>query len=932
MKKLFSEILNRVNTRRMMENTDKLTQIELGQTFEHYRRAAEFAAGLAGQAGIGNCEIINFPADGKTVYQDKRMPMAWSATRGRLTIIKSGVPFEDQVVADYQKHPFHLVKGSVSTPPEGTRVRIITEASLFTGEDAANCLVMTNPETRPRPEILKAALDLGALGLVSDNIAGRYETPDGIQWVNACTDGINNHWHVQSEDRPFICFSVSPRTGDKIRAAASSGNLEALAQCDGQRHAGILPAVTALVPGKKKEEFWMMAHLYEPLADDNSAGVVASIEMARVIKELVREGKLPPLEFSLRLVFAMEMYGFAAFAGKMGGDLHGKVIGAVNNDGLPINGRTGMRIHLAPPGKPFFGNYLVEAMAEAYKGENNPAIHEVIEEGMYGDDTFLSDPTTGVPTLWPLHSGKVLWHNSEQKINVISPECFSRYIAFVAAWAASVLTLNRENISGAMETSFRYAKEHLHKEAKLIAGALAGTGFQRGGDVDGEIRAQMLYRLKIEKERMADFSKVAEDPKIDKTLKALDAEAQQLMSGLEEKTGHTTSVPPGIASDKWFEYAATIVPARASRGFPYDQIAVPRAERMRLPDGIIYGPLARILANMDGKKNLQRLIREAEWETKRQFKPQDIKKYITAVSFLSDYGYLTTEFTSSISKADIISALRQIGINEGDLILVHSSLSGLGRVEGGAEAVIDALLAAVGSRGTVLFPAFTHSVIYFEGHVLNRKAYRPYDASDPQQIWTGRIPRILLGRKGVSRSAHPTHSVAGLGPLAFKCLSEHKENDPPACRNSPFGKLMENNGKILYFGTGLAPSTFLHFIEDEMNLKYLASAVCRIKAADGKARTVLVPKHLPGHRDFYVSKAENSKFFRKVISEGLEIREASLGLGKLQVIDAGQLYALGVKAVREDDSIFLCDSPDCGFCFENKRTVAKNKQRADNVQ
>lgn len=480
MKKLFSEILNRINTRWMMENTEKLTQAELGQTFEHYRRAAECAAGLAREAGIGNCEIVNFPADGKTVYQDKRMPMAWSATKGRLTIIKSGVPFEDPAVADYERHPFHLVKGSVSTPAKGLQVRIITEARLFGGEDAANCLVMTNPETRPRPEILKAALDLGALGLVSDNLKGRHETPDGIQWVNACTDGINNHWHVQSEDRPFICFSVSPRTGDQIRAAAYAGTVTALVECDGKRHTGKLPAVTALIPGKKEMEFWMLAHLYEPLADDNSSGVVASIEMARVIKELVREGKLPPLEFSLRLVFAMEMYGFAAFAEKMGGDLRGKVIGAVNNDGLPITGKTGMKIHLAPPGTPFFGNYLMEAMADVYKDEADPAVHSVIEEGMYGDDTILSDSTTGVPTLWPLHSGKSLWHNSEQRINVISPECFSRYTAFIAAWAASVLTLGRDNISRAIETSFRYAKEHLHKEARLIIDALA-TGVCRGG-------------------------------------------------------------------------------------------------------------------------------------------------------------------------------------------------------------------------------------------------------------------------------------------------------------------------------------------------------------------------------------------------------------------------------------------------------------------
>ena len=918
MNNIYKEILQRVNTRWMMENTDKLMQIELGQTFESYRRAAEFTVNLAREAGIENSEIINFPADGKTVYQDKRMPLAWSANKGRLTIIKSGVPFEDPVVADYQRHPFHLVKGSVSTPPEGIHARIITETRLFTGEDAENCLVMTNPETRPRPDILRAALDLGALGLVSDNLTGRYETPDSIQWVNACTDGINNHWHVQSEDRPFICFSVSPRIGDKIRAAASSGTVTALVECDGERHVGVLPAVTALVPGKKKMEFWILAHLYEPLADDNSAGVVASIEMVRVIKELVREGKLPPLEFSLRLVFAMEMYGFAAFAEKMGGDLRGKVIGAINNDGLPITGKEGVKLHLAPPGTPFFGNYLMEAMADAYKGENNPAIHEVVEAGMYADDTFLSDQTTGLPTLWALNSGKTMWHNSKQKIDVINPGCFSRLTAFLAGWLASVLTLRPENLASAVKSALSYAKEHLRKEAGIIAGDLAGERSQRAADVVENARERMMHRLKIEKERMSDFSKIAQITVIDETLRELDSEAQQLISGLGEKIRVAGPATQNAPVDKWFDYTASIVPARAARGFPYDQVAVPKPERMCMPDGIIYGPLARVIANMDGKKNLQMLIREAEWEAKRRLSPLEIKKYISAVSFLSDYGYLKTEFRRTVGKVDIIATLRKIGINEGDLVLVHSSLSGLGRVEGGAESVIDALVELVGDSGTLLFPAFTNSIIYFEGQTLCGRNYRPYDASDPRQIWTGRIPKIILGRKGVYRSAHPSHSVAGFGPLAEKCLSEHAENDSPACRRSPFGKLLEHNGKILYFGTGLVPSTFLHFIEDEMNLPYLTAAVCRIKAANGKARTVLVPKHLPGHRDFYRSRVEDSKFFRKVVSAGLEIKEVPLGLGRLHLVDANQLYALGVKAVREDADIFLCDSSDCGFCSGNK--------------
>ena len=47
-----------------------------------------------------------------------------------------------------------------------------------------------------------------------------------------------------------------------------------------------------------------------------------------IINKLVKEEKIPPLEFSLRLVFTMELYGFTAFAEKMGGNLWGKVSSA----------------------------------------------------------------------------------------------------------------------------------------------------------------------------------------------------------------------------------------------------------------------------------------------------------------------------------------------------------------------------------------------------------------------------------------------------------------------------------------------------------------------------------------------------------------------------------------------------------------------------
>ena len=908
----FGKILKEVNIPWLMENSRKLMDMELGQTFDHYHAAAKFTAKLIKEAGLENCELIEFPADGKTVYQDKRMPLAWRASVGKLTIKKSSLPFENPVVADYKRHPFHLVKGSVATPAGGLNVRIITEDQLFAGQNAEGALVMINPFTRPRANILTPALDLGAIGLVTDNLTGRYDTPRGIQWVTACTEGRN--WHVQSDDRPFICFSVSPENGDQIRAAAGAGEVIAHVECDGVRYKGTVPTVTALIPGRRKKELWIFSHLYEPMIDDNASGVVGSIEIARIIKKLVDSGEIPPLEFSLRLVFTMEFYGYAAFAEKMIAGGGHKSIGAINTDSF-----TGdkLKILLAPPGTPFYGNYLMEKIADEYKGQTDPVILDVVQQGMYMDDMFLSDSTMGIPTLWALAQGK-WWHNSEQKINILSPLGFSRIVALIGSWVESVLTISSETLPLAVAEASAFAKKHLLDEAKRILNAHASGELRVASGITEEIRERMKHRIKLEAERLADFREICDSPLIGRQIKSLESETQAIIADLERQTKNIAAPATGVKNDKWFDYAASIIPSRATPGFPYDLIAAPKTERKPQPDGIIYGPFANILSNMDGRKNLQRLIREAEWEECKVIDSSMLKKYITAISCLTDYGYLKTEFKKSLKKKDIAEAVRKVGISAGDLVMVHSSLSSFGRIEGGADTVIDAILEAVGPKGTVLFPTFNVSFIYFEGAINKNRKYRPFDKNDPSQVTVGKIPQAFLERKGVCRSAHPSHSVAGTGPLAEKCLCGHKETDSPTGKNSPFAKLLDFKGKILHFGSGLGTTTFLHFLEDELNLSYLGNAVCRIKDPDGKVRSVMVPKHLPGHRDFYGSNAENSKFFKKAKSHGLKIGEVSLGLGKLQSIEVKNLNEIGVPIIRQDPNIFLCDSEECIFCSKSR--------------
>ena len=447
MNELFAKLLNRIDRNRLYRRVETLWRHELPQTSAAYQAAAEYTLELLRESGIENAQLVPFPADGKTVYQDKCMPLAWDASIGKLTICSSPLPFDEPLVADYQRHPFHLVKGSVAIP-EGKRfVRIITEAQLFAGVEARGALVLCAANTAPGSAILKPALDLGALGLISDYYAQacRVQAPEAIGWINASTEGAN--WHVIAGDRPFVSFSVTAAVGDQLRLACDTGEVTAIVECDGKRYSGSLPGVTALIPGRQKKEFWMMAHLFEPLSDDNSTGVVCAIEMAQRIKELIAAGELPQLEFSLRLVFASEMYGFAAFAEYFGGALHEKTIGAVNLDSL-MAGNPNQKLHVysAAPASPFFGNALLETFLAQWNDKKAFPVAKFNENGFYSDDSFLSDKTVGLPTVWFIGREKMFWHNSALTMRFIDREIFARTCAGIGTWAASVITLNQSSL------------------------------------------------------------------------------------------------------------------------------------------------------------------------------------------------------------------------------------------------------------------------------------------------------------------------------------------------------------------------------------------------------------------------------------------------------------------------------------------------------
>ena len=68
----------------------------------------------------------------------------------------------------------------------------------------------------------------------------------------------------------------------------------------------------------------------------------------------------------------------------------------------------------------------------------------------------------------------------------------------------------------------------------------------------------------------------------------------------------------------------------------------------------------------------------------------------------------------------ITKDLRSLGVKAGDVLLVHSSLSSMGHVEGGAETVIAALRAVLGEEGTLMLPTLSYATscadLYFSNN------------------------------------------------------------------------------------------------------------------------------------------------------------------------------------------------------------------------
>ena len=176
-----------------------------------------------------------------------------------------------------------------------------------------------------------------------------------------------------------------------------------------------------------------------------------------------------------------------------------------------------------------------------------------------------------------------------------------------------------------------------------------------------------------------------------------------------------------------------------------------------------------------------------------------------------------------VTRASLCEDLEGLGVCVGMLLNVHTAMSQIGWVAGGAQAVIDALLEVLGSTGTLMMPAHT-------GHLSDPGNWQapPVPASwwpiirarmtefDPDRTPTrgmGTVAESFRSYPYVLRSAHPQVSFTARGDLAYEMTREH----PLECmfgERSPMGRLYLEQGHVLLIGVDHGNNSVIHLAED----------------------------------------------------------------------------------------------------------------------
>jgi len=645
---LVQAIRGEIQPSQAMDFMQKVYSTDRWFTYPKFQETAEFLKKTMEDIGLKNVELLGAPADGTSQAGFWTMPLAWDARSARLEIVDPAVPAEQAILADFQKVPASLGMWSGSTPPEGVTSEVVelkeTDPAKIAQMPLKGKLVLTSRNPADFKWALVKAGATGAINAFTENP----KLEDGRQWINAWGD---NGWAFTKGSTPLLSFSITPRQAALVRKLlAERGVVRMKATVDSRYYSGVYPYVTGVIPGTGSEEVLTLGHSSEQGAEDNATGVAAMLESLATLNRLITSGKLPRPKRNIRLFIMGELYGSMHYI-ETHADRMRHTVAALTMDTPAASydlAGTEYTFYMNPHVAKSYTDAFILRVAQEYFPQVHRPWHE--HAFMSGTDTYLSEPTVNVPTVWGYSgSGVETHHNSEDTPDRVDPRSLrdiatvnAAYLYYLAnagepeaMWLAEVSqTRGYEQILGSAAWFLdRVPTAHdANGLARLLQDAIDRVAYS----VDRETQSVLSVLRLVPEQRREGAAKILA-PLVDglrrfgteqtgRVCHAIDLRALEL--------GLNTPVKPTAASDPQLKEAAKIVVRRKRFGtLPLDDI--PPDQREGFPSGAWEGVPTIALYWCDGHRNLAEVIQL----TRMELGPSDFD-FVGYFRFLRKKGYV----------------------------------------------------------------------------------------------------------------------------------------------------------------------------------------------------------------------------------------------------------------------------------------------------
>ena len=273
----------------------------------------------------------------------------------------------------------------------------------------------------------------------------------------------------------------------------------------------------------------------------------------------------------------------------------------------------------------------------------------------------------------------------------------------------------------------------------------------------------------------------------------------------------------------------------------------------------------------------------------------------------------------SIGREDLLEDIVKIGVRPGDCLALGVSLRSIGWIEGGPDALIDALLDAVGEDGTIFIPSFTRA---FNLPLSRRKRLRVFGSGggevapwnyiyDPGKTppETGAVPVAMWRRDDSIRSRHPTNSVIAMGRLAEFITRDH---DAIALKFLPYYRLLEVQGRGLFMGLQGRLVGLRHLSQLEAGLVDILPPTLGVRYLGEDGSLGIYRRSKSG------CTIRLPELNKEMIEEDL-ILEGRVGNADSMLVDAAGAVERMARSLKDDPRVNLCRRYHCLWCRELER-------------